>query len=123
MSALPAEPAPRPLPRISRSDYPAQGLATVRDLARMYRAHTNTVQRYFHKPNCPRPVAEVAERHYGRHEPLYRITEFDTWILSAENDGTSLANRRPSRPPRLVGVRTPTAGKPYVWRDPARYDG
>lgn len=124
MTALPHDSADRPLPLVRRFDPARRRLISVRDLCRETDLTSATVRRWLAVPGAPDPVALTAEPWYGSREPLYDRADLLRFIHSdalARKHHAATARLTPA--PRLIGTKTPTAGKGYVWRDPKRWRG
>lgn len=140
MNAAAPQPAPQaPQPR-SRNDSPhstthdaetglplavrevAQraGLVSVYDLSQRYGVPTRNFKSGLAREGAPAPKALSFEYHYGRRSPLYSLREFQNWHDGLPGE-RPLGLKRTSRKVRLVGTKTPTAGRPYVWRDARRW--
>lgn len=109
------------LPLLSRVEAEGRGLATLTDLAIRYSRQVSVMRSWLGRPGAPAPVAKLDETRRGGKARLYEPAAIDHFLARADVDAV-IGPRRHSRPPRLVGTRTSTAGRGYVWRDPRRPD-
>lgn len=94
-------------------------LVTVDQLAKAYRTGPGVINRFLGKPTAPTPVGWTEPNSKGKKVLLYEVTAVINWVDSLDGPA-SISGRRRTAPVVNIGTNTPTAGKPYVWRDPAR---
>lgn len=109
------------LPMISRSFAQRHNLVSVYDIARRHGVPTRNVSAGLSREGAPAPKAISTEYHYGRRSPLYSLHEFTRWHDGLPGE-KPLGIARKSYKVKVVGTRTPTAGRGYVWRDSRRWN-
>jgi hypothetical protein len=109
------------LPRVSILQAQRHGLSTVRETAKDYGSAPATIRTWLERVGI-QPVAILDTYSYGHPQPLYTPDQISRAVSGAQRRGSARIQRVRSAPPRLIGTRTPSAGRPYVWRDPVRWN-
>lgn len=113
---------PHDLPKVTVDDARRLKLMSSRQLAEYFDAEASTINRRLNAggEGTPGPVAVLVGASVGPPPRLYSLKEFTAWVDRLPEDRPMGIKKRPYKVQR-VGTKTPTAGRPYVWRDPARW--
>lgn len=113
MSAQPAS----DLPGFTIEQASAYRMVTVADAARVYRIDPSTIEQWLAREGHE-PVGVLLSNR-SRPRLLYLADRVQAAVALHRGRRSTVSGARP----RLVGTKTPTAGRPYQWRDPARWRG
>lgn len=114
--------APQDLPKVTVDVARRLKLMSLKQLAEHFDAEASTISRRLNAggEGIPGPVAVLVGETGGRAPRLYSLKQFAAWVdRLPENRPMGIKKR--SYKVQLVGTKTPTAGRPYVWRDSARW--